>query len=150
MARKLDDKIRQARMLYCNGGTCEDVARAMDVAESTVYRWKDADRKRGTDWDKRRSEVAFDPSALISLLEKRLVDVAKRDDLDDYARAQSVQMLTRSLQGIRDQYGDIGMRVYALDDFTKWCVRNMTDDEREVILRAVEGYLDELKRSATT
>ena len=148
MARKADDRIRQARMLYTNGGTCEQVAQAMEVSESTVYRWKDTDKKRGVDWDKRRAGRVFDPGALLSLLEKRLEEVAKNDSMADYARSQSVQMLTRALEGLREMYGDNTMLLYALDQFTKWCVQNMDDDDRSVILRAVEGYTDELKRSA--
>ena len=151
MARSSGDKITQARMLYVDGGSADQVAHAMDVSESTVYRWRDADKKRGVDWDKRRAAKHDDPQALLALLERRRQELAKADPqgLAEYsAQADALQKLGRAIEQIRDAYGDFTMILNALRRFAQWAVENMSDDDREVIFRGVEAFTDDIKRSA--
>jgi transposase len=149
MAQSKQDAIPQARALYAQGLTVEDVASSVGVSAATIRRWRAADSRDGRDWDAARTERrARDPQALIAIIEDRLNSIARDREMPDGMYADALFKLQRVLQSVRETYRDTGSMLYALQGFASWCSEHLTDDELAIVSRAVDGYLSDIKGSA--
>ena len=147
-----DQLVVQARTLYVQGSSIPDIAIALDKSESTIYRYRDEDAKRGIRWDDRRTlRRQNDPQALLVLCEKRRQQIMEADApslADQCARADAFQKITKAISMIREEYGDYTVLLDALQDFAKWGCDNLSKEDRAVLYRAVEAYTEDVKRRA--
>ena len=136
----------EARNLYAQGQTVEQIAQFAGVSAATVYRWKTADEKAGRPWQERGTEQPFDPTALIRIYERRLMALAQDEKAEVGAfwdaSIKAMNLLSKALE----LYGDLAQRLNAMYGFVAWAMEHGGDEDLSVVRRLVPDYLDSLKR----
>ena len=147
MSAKIDLQI-QARLLYIQGSSVEQIAQALGRSETSVYRWKEGDRRAGNDWEARRKEKRRrDPEALLAILETRQQEIAKDTAMETARQADTLWKLQRVIDSVREESGDIGQQLIVIDAVATWAHEHIRDDDQMAILREVfERYMDDLRR----
>lgn len=140
----------EARSLYAQGESVEDIAAFVGVNPATVYRWKAADERVGRPWQERGSETPFDPTALIRILEGRLMVDAQDKKLVGPAYYDAILKAIQGLEKTLQLYGDLAQRLNAMHGFVAWAVGHVEGEDLAAVRRTVADYLDDLKMSTNT
>jgi len=139
------DLIPQARAMYAQLLTIQDIADGLGVAPSTVRRWKAADAQAGMSWDADRAARGYNPRALIAILEKRLAAVAADEKLKPGPWADVVQKISNVLNRERERLGDLTVVLGILSGFAAWTAADLDDEQFRAVSRAIDAYLSHLK-----
>lgn len=146
MARRRQSMAPQARFLFAQGASLEEIAASCGVSPRTVARWKAADE---IDWDAARLEYRRkDPAYLLSLLEGLLLRAAEEPATDGAAQADRIQKLSNVIEKLRARMGDLSITLGVLTSLAEWARENLVEDDVAVLRRAVDGYISDLKRRA--
>ena len=146
MPASKQELVPQARALYAQGLTIQEIADSLDVSQSTVHRWK----KDQGDWDAlRKNRARKDPHALLAILETQRDELVTTGDVHDGSYADALHKLQRVIQSVRAEFRDVSTALGVLEDFARWCGEQLSEDDLFAARRLVESYLDHLKRSAS-
>ena len=135
-----------ARNLYAQGQSVEQIAGLAGVSVATVYRWKKADAEADRPWQERGTEQPFDPTVLIRILQGRLMADAADKELTGPGYYDAILKAIQGLKQTLDLYGDLAQRLNAMHAFVAWTVENGSEEDLAVIRRLVPDYLDQLKQ----
>ena len=87
MPASKQELVPQARALYAQGLTIQEIADSLDVSQSTVHRWK----KDQGDWDAlRKNRARKDPHALLAILETQRDELVTTGDVHDGSYADAL------------------------------------------------------------
>jgi hypothetical protein len=153
---KKDRLLPKARALHAEGLSKPEIAAALGVAESTIYRWARHDEEAGDPWPKAQDDPpeldspdALPPAErLYRKLHRRLEALVERGGADPEARGLEDRMLKlcRVLDYLRKGRDDLTERLRALKSFAAFCLRNLTEEEMDPVRKGIRLYVDELKR----
>ncbi|MCL5266685.1 MAG: DUF1804 family protein [Bacteroidetes bacterium] len=144
MAHKLE-RI-DAKRLYCEENKdIIEIAKLIDVPESTVRRWKSEDGAAGNDWDKEREEILTTSFSAVkqmlraatSRLASMVTEIQTTNKINPsevYALRQLI-LSAKSLQKEIDNYGNI---ILAMTEFTEF----MAERDHEELER-LQPFLSE-------
>ncbi|MFW6189893.1 MAG: helix-turn-helix domain-containing protein [Planctomycetota bacterium] len=153
---KREKLLPQARTLAAEGVPKPEIAAALDVAPSTIYRWAKRDAAAGRPWDEKDppSPPAPAPPAPNSAdrLYRRLQERLERliDESDTDAKSANLEnrmlKLCKVLDHLREQRDDLEGQLRAIKRFGSFCARRLPEDEMAPVRKAIRLFLDELKR----
>lgn len=161
-----EELLPQARVLWAEGLTKAEVARALSVSLRTIRRWAKQDRDAGNPW-RRGSELAPEPEPaedelplvsgsseddlverIYTKLQERLVKLVESDEEESDPKRLEDRMLKicRVLKELREDRDVIGQQIDAVHSFGAYCLRTLSEDEMQHVRRAIRLFLDDLKR----
>lgn len=151
MARRVEpDKRARARALYVEGAGLSEIARALNLCQNTPGRWKKSDRAQGISWEMlRQDRINGAPSAVLRRLEDRLAELVHQGlsgDPDDAPSEERLLKLVRIIEGYKKLAGSISTHLSVMGTFARFCAGQLEREEIAVVRKAVELYLDDLKR----
>ena len=135
-----------AKRLYCEETKeIPEIAKLIDVPESTVRRWKSEDAAAGNDWDREREEILTTSFSAVkqmlraatSRLASMVTEIQTSNKINPsevYALRQLI-LSAKSLQKEIDNYGNI---ILAMTEFTEF----MAERDNEELQR-LQPYLSE-------
>ena len=151
---KRDRLLWSARDLYACGLSYAAIARKIGVCERTVENWAVRDRQGGLCWADERERLRDPaPEQLVRLLRARCVQmiVGEGPDVPDDPEARGhfekrLHTMVKLIKDCQKSSGEIRGALLALEDFAGFCADNLTADDLAGARKAVELYLDHLRR----
>jgi uncharacterized protein YjcR len=142
VARKTD-RI-DARMLYSmEMKEVAEISTILNVPEKTLYRWKQEDGKRGTDWDKDRESFRRTPAARAEELFEAAIKKFQ-EIVDNMAEASAIDSQALfAVDKILDRYEKMRKRQH-MYPYILTMVRELTElleDENSELLQELVPYL---------
>lgn len=145
-ARHLDEALALRR----EGLSPGQIAAALPVSASTVRRWLRAERQAPSPETERPEPDRTEPSAerLRRKLEERLERLIEESEVDQGNARLEDRMLKvcKVLEFLRGEGDDVAAQLEAMDGFSDFCVRTLSEGEMTPVRKAVRLFLDELKR----
>jgi transcriptional regulator with XRE-family HTH domain len=143
-----EEKIYRARELYADGLSQAEVADVLGVATNTVQRWSAED---DVDWGALRKERAGTrPHAVLRTLKRRFARLAvEAREASSGGRRVPEDRLLKILKVI-DKYTDltagVAGRLEAIEDFLRFCVDRLPEEEVSPVRGAVRRYVNHIRR----
>lgn len=150
-APKREQFIDEARALYVKGLDLSDIAHVIGVAHSSLRRWQRWDADHGRSWDEeRRHDHKTRPDRVLRMLERRfgkkvLESQECPDTLGEDYEAKLLKMI-QVINSYRKSADELTRQLLAMEEFAGYCAEHLSTDEVAVVRRAVQGFLDQLKR----
>jgi transposase-like protein len=144
------DKRPQARAMFAEGKTCEQIAGILGVHAATVYRWKQAAEKACSPWGEARETYQIhDLRGVVAQIHKRLTLIAGDEEMGAAAWADALQKTVNSLAAIEEKYGNITSKLRCCMEIAEFCqtAAGVSDDDLHTMRRVLDAYLDHLRRS---
>ena len=149
----------KARAKYARGLSPDEIAASLGVSVRTVKRWRKAGADAGADWDEQRdAERARDPRAILRAIESRLEKLAAPKDKKEGAEGEkemppatwfdAMMKGINSLEKAYDLYGDLDMKMNAIEGLVAWATEHASLDDFATLQRLVPAYLADLKRGS--
>mgnify|MGYP006305002183 CR=1 FL=1 len=139
--------IPQARALYARGLSIAGVARALGVGETTVYRWRNADRDAGLPWSALQGPSG--PAELLLVvagLQRLLARVVQADDVDVLEQVRAVNRIHRALEQERQRLAMFEGRAVILQRMEAWATAELTPADAGRVQEAIRLYLNSWQR----
>ncbi len=149
MPASKQEALPRARRLYAQGNSIEEIAEAVGVSASTIWRWMAADSKAGRDWDAQQQISDFSDlrdviGALVVRLRKHVEDTA----MPPGKWADITIKLVNSLEKILELFGDNLQRMIAIDWLSSWFEARYTGEELRILRDAVNGCMADMKEDS--
>jgi len=154
---KRDRLLWSARDLYACGLSYAAIARRLKVCKRTIENWAVRDRQEGLCWADERERLRDPaPEHLIRLLRARCLQmiVGEGPDVPDDAEARGryekrLHTMVRLIKDCQKSGGEITAGLLALEEFARFCVDNLPEDDLAVARRVMDLYLDHLRGKYT-
>jgi len=154
---KREKLLPQARTLAAEGVARPEIAAALDVAPSTIYRWANRDAEAGRPWDETGPPPApavttpppTNADRLYRRLQERLERLIDESDIDAKSTGLENRMLKlcKVLDHLREDRDDLQGQLTAMKRFGSFCARHLPEEQMSPVRKAIRMFLDELKRA---
>jgi transposase-like protein len=119
MARRLE-RI-DARRLYCEELVAiAEIAKRMQIAENTIYRWKSEDAARGADWDSERETLRMTSFSAykqaIKIAVDKLTSMATSGEID-FKDADGLTKIIKAAKSLYKDVDSLGNIILAMNEF---------------------------------
>lgn len=153
MPRKRDLLLPQARDLYSQGHTYEEISTLLDVSKTTLSKWAKGDAAAGRSWEKRKREhLRKSPLVLLEILEGRFEALVERmqgaDEAEQPGLIDALQKLQKVIDSRRAQVGDYSTILGVMEQFAGWCPEGCTESELSIVRAVLERFLSGCRKGA--